>query len=991
MRFRAVVYHLFLFFNQEDDPYYLLERAMANAFAYVRAASPGDPVVLRLSVFLDPRVDIRRKFAMYFRYLYIEGYTKTRQLRSLSQAIVVAPNMIEWPEHGVFQTDEQASNVADALLAITVALQARFTHEENSIDLDVAIALCRSGLAICPDKSSMLYVQGLRHLGHLLCIAVSFSRSGTENPYRTLNYVLSISRLALRKAIVLFPSNLLWWRELPYLLYNLSHALHLRFSISQNVDDIKSAVKYSRLGLQWCLAAEMPREITAALATSLAACLSHLAGHRNTNDSIGLLKESVALSGDVLRGTHLSSNAYPGHSWSLAAMHLQLFYFNRDAANFEYGINLLHEIRDNPLTTGKKRRHIHLSLACGYLFHFVNFRSLESLNLSIAHAKEAISFGGDGNEVQTLAVALFYRYELQKDESDLAESYEHLFSLVSESSPLSKTVSIFTRYVCACLAARFCHRNGWYDKSIVGFQHALDILPSILFFGREYREENMREGGATDLGIDGAACCLAGGQTITAIEMLEQGRTIAWRRNMHMRMSYSDLEKHHPGYACRLSQIGRSLARIAFPQANPLQSAHMQNFAIERLDSSIGSANTKVLSLGLTERWDALVAEIRHLPGFEEFLRPTKFQQLQEAAKRGPVVIVNVSDYRSDAIAILCDGTECPTPITVPLGRNLYQEAKFWVVKLVDGTRDMATYYRYGGVKGGMSDDFFERTILNRIRNFLKKAIVWPILDVVTRYFPNLRRVWWCPTGPLTFLPLHMITHTSNNKPFVPSYTTNIEALWRAQASLNLPTNTPKMVAISCKDAPNQTSLAGVEQELDVLRTIVPEPSLVMITDQEAKVETVLSALKSSSWTHMACHGVQDSVRPYNSCFSLSDGNLLASRIVAQEFPFADFAFLSACHTATGATQLSDEAMHLAASFQFVGFRAVVATMWAVDDEIAPLLVEEFYSQLFRNVNAYGTLPDATHTAEALFNAKVELMGRGVPHRKLVPFIHIGV
>lgn len=417
----------------------------------------------------------------------------------------------------------------------------------------------------------------------------------------------------------------------------------------------------------------------------------------------------------------------------------------------------------------------------------------------------------------------------------------------------------------------------------------------------------------------------------------------------------------------------------------------MQNFAIERLDSSIGSANTKVLSLGLTERWDALVAEIRHLPGFEEFLRPTKFQQLQEAAKRGPVVIVNVSDYRSDAIAILCDGTECPTPITVPLGRNLYQEAKFWVVKLVDGTRDMATYYRYGGVKGGMSDDFFERTILNRIRNFLKKAIVWPILDVVTRYFPNLRRVWWCPTGPLTFLPLHMITHTSNNKPFVPSYTTNIEALWRAQASLNLPTNTPKMVAISCKDAPNQTSLAGVEQELDVLRTIVPEPSLVMITDQEAKVETVLSALKSSSWTHMACHGVQDSVRPYNSCFSLSDGNLLASRIVAQEFPFADFAFLSACHTATGATQLSDEAMHLAASFQFVGFRAVVATMWAVDDEIAPLLVEEFYSQLFRNVNAYGTLPDATHTAEALFNAKVELMGRGVPHRKLVPFIRIGV
>ena len=47
-----------------------------------------------------------------------------------------------------------------------------------------------------------------------------------------------------------------------------------------------------------------------------------------------------------------------------------------------------------------------------------------------------------------------------------------------------------------------------------------------------------------------------------------------------------------------------------------------------------------------------------------------------------------------------------------------------------------------------------------------------------------------------------------------------------------------------------------------------------------------------------------------------------------QPMPNASLAFLSACETAMGADELSDEAMHLAASLLFAGFRGVVATMW---------------------------------------------------------------
>jgi hypothetical protein len=41
-------------------------------------------------------------------------------------------------------------------------------------------------------------------------------------------------------------------------------------------------------------------------------------------------------------------------------------------------------------------------------------------------------------------------------------------------------------------------------------------------------------------------------------------------------------------------------------------------------------------------------------------------------------------------------------------------------------------------------------------------------------------------------------------------------------------------------------------------------------------------------------------------------------------------AFLSACETAKGDRVVPDEAMHLAATLLFAGFRGVVATMWQV-------------------------------------------------------------
>jgi CHAT domain-containing protein len=86
-------------------------------------------------------------------------------------------------------------------------------------------------------------------------------------------------------------------------------------------------------------------------------------------------------------------------------------------------------------------------------------------------------------------------------------------------------------------------------------------------------------------------------------------------------------------------------------------------------------------------------------------------------------------------------------------------------------------------------------------------------------------------------------------------------------------------------------------------------------------------ANQSAHILYLACHGLQaDS--PLDSAFLLSDGRLSGQDMMAVHLPHAVMAFLSACQTARGSEDQPDQAVHLAASMVFCGFRSVVGTMW---------------------------------------------------------------
>ena len=115
----------------------------------------------------------------------------------------------------------------------------------------------------------------------------------------------------------------------------------------------------------------------------------------------------------------------------------------------------------------------------------------------------------------------------------------------------------------------------------------------------------------------------------------------------------------------------------------------------------------------------------------------------------------------------------------------------------------------------------------------------------------------------------------------------------------------------------------------------------------------------------------------------LHDGTLTVTEIGTAGHS-GEFAFLSACQTATGSTTLPDEAISLAAAMHYTGYRHVIGTLWSVYARAAALVADDIYTEL-----TLGGTPTAERAANALHTAILRLRD-SQPPSWWTPFIHIG-
>lgn len=183
---------------------------------------------------------------------------------------------------------------------------------------------------------------------------------------------------------------------------------------------------------------------------------------------------------------------------------------------------------------------------------------------------------------------------------------------------------------------------------------------------------------------------------------------------------------------------------------------------------------------------------------------------------------------------------------------------------------------------------------------------------------------------------------------------------------------------------PADESLPSVREEIDRVRQL--EDFVDILVDTEANRDAVLQNMQQHSWVQFACHGHLDA-QAYLSSFELRGGRLTLLALMQAQLPNAEFACLSACHSAAGdRLRTPDETISLAAALQFCGFRSVVGTMWAMADKDGPNLAKHFYEGMFRETGK----ADVRDSAKTLNRAVREMRNEGAPIDRWIKFVHIG-
>jgi tetratricopeptide (TPR) repeat protein len=514
-----------------------------------------------------------------------------------------------------------------------------------------------------------------------------------------------------------------------------------------------------------------------------------------------------------------------------------------------------------------------------------------------------------------------------------------------------------------------------HDSALEAYQVCLELFDSHVMtrssiIARRKAATAFRR--ARSLPVDAASCAIRRGNLPQAVELMEQGRGQQWSLVSRLRTPLEDLESTSPELARQVSELNKCLADA-------------QGSAGTTDRAAADRAATKYR--GLTRQWESAVAEIRNLQGFSRFLLPPAYKDLQAAARHGPVIIFIASKYSCSAIIVPTSEEPHHVPLTS--------------ISLVD-LNNLKERFTGAIRNASRMDPTQPRNYLIVLLRIVWNNIMIPVVNVLENVLKLKRhsRIWLCPTAAFTSIPLHaaspfLIKADRSREPcledlYICSYTPTLSALVRSRQLMKKRV-TPSFVAIGQGQpgAGKGKALLAVDSELELVGELVPATAnRTTISGNAATRAGALKALEENTWVHLACHGKQDPAQPYHSHFVMKDDHLTLLDIMEKDMPHAEFAFLSACHTAVGDKETPDEVIHLAAGLQFAGFKSVVGTLWEVDDSVAKHVVEAFYKYMFHPKEA-GVM-DCTKAAWAL-NCATHSVKTKVPLEQRMVFVHIGV
>ncbi|EKM60603.1 uncharacterized protein PHACADRAFT_133212 [Phanerochaete carnosa HHB-10118-sp] len=769
----------------------------------------------------------------------------------------------------------------------------------------------------------------------------------------------------------------------------LASALSSHFRLTRQPDDLRDSIKYSYEALSLCPPGHSGRAaVLWTLSSSLGGRFNMTRQSEDLNRSISFLREAISVDQDHKSPYHMNLLSALTQYLCIRANEIR-----RDAeARAEDLRECMRYIEvelhlcppGDPDRSGVIRR-----FAQYHLCQYEQTRDPEDMQKAIDHFREALSLSNSSSLhlVNSLGRALIGRYRALQAVEDLDECIdqghrmlslypleqghpEHidlLYNLASslgerhdktgdqedvsnailyarEGALLESTAYRLRQLDCAILWAHLAHENG-HHSAMEAYHRSLELLLRDLAITPTLEMQHEVAQNQQSLTLDAAAYAISQGDLELAGRMLEAVST----------------------------------------SANPFIPV---SDAGERSDLYGHMLETK---RRLSAELDDVIDQIRaKIPGF---LRPPSYDRLKAASAEGPVIIVNSSRFRSDAL-ILGPGD---TLSCVKLVDVFFKRAVDLANDLLGARESLST-----------APKKYDR-VLRRTLEELADLVVGPVVERLKELgVKKGSRIWWCPTFAVSILPLHAAgpiampeLRSSKGKVYlpdlyIPSYTPTLTALIESRATGGgRRVKHEGLLGVALLDR----TLGAVGKEVEVLRAHFADSSLTLAIESHCNRETVTAGLVERPWVHFSCHGTLKAGEPLSSAFILSGGERITLLDIIKaglHRDNAELAVLSACHTAEWTPDSAlDEALNLAAAMQFSGFKSVVGTMWQLQDEDGPTFAKAFYDALFAEQRDKSDTPQGSEVgfkraARALCSAAKEMRRNGANLERWVNFVHIG-
>ena len=566
----------------------------------------------------------------------------------------------------------------------------------------------------------------------------------------------------------------------------------------------------------------------------------------------------------------------------------------------------------------------------------------------------------------------------------LTQDWQEMVELLQYLVEGSQLLSLPERFNFACGWA-YSARTIRHPSTSTAYETALLLMQDVAPFSPTLQLQHATLSTIPDffhgMPLDYASYQVERGELEHAIETLERGRALLWSEMRHLRTSIDPLLDADPELGHKFAALNRDLDDLTKSIA-PIHKLNMEDAVADDLRAGDQFGSLFRRQRGLLKERDKLTSQIRTLPGFDRFMTFPLFDTLRSAASSGPVIIVNHSKHRSDILIILHDAP----PSLIPTPDDFYNSANRLKDKLLASR-----------AKDGLDSREYDKTLASVLAE-LYELVGKPVIDRLRQLrVPDGSRIWWCPTSVFCSLPLHAMGPIPSDDGelryfldlYICSYTPSLSALVqsRNRDSGSPSSDRPSVLLVTQTDP----SLPTVGGEIKVVQTL-KDTKVTSLISGAATPAAILDGFKHHRFVHFACHGTLEVNKPFEAGFELHGERLTLLQIVRADLPTAEFAFLSACHTAEVTEgSIIDEGLHLAAAVQYCGFRSVVGTMWAMVDEDGRDLAENFYKALFSDSKREQGTPYHERSAKALrFAVKKLRKKRRITHERWVNFVHYG-